>query len=138
MDVHLFDGKLDIQNLKLNNNLTLEEKLRLCQELNPLIKGKALIYYWMIMRDKDGKSNYDPSNNLSALDLLAMAASHKDNPDFILLLNSQLKDMATGSCPQGRTHRLFQLLMAFNKDNLTPPDKSSNELPPTIPVSHVE
>ena len=63
-------------------------------------------------------ANYDPSNGLYVDDLLYeiyLLSKDPENEDLFDLLASQLEDMRTGFCPQGRTTRLFQVVDAFKK-----------------------
>ena len=56
--------------------------------------------------------NYDPTNKLSGDDLLYLVALRlsRNYEDFLPMLIVQLEDLSTGSCPQGVSHRLFQIL----------------------------
>ena len=70
--------------------------------------------------DKDGRvsrsPNYDPTNDLHADDLLYLCFEQivlENNLDLTRALISQLEDMRTGLCAQGRTTRLFQILLAY-------------------------
>jgi len=61
--------------------------------------------------------NYDPINKLYADDLLYLSYEKiivEKNTDFTNILISQLEDMISGLCSQGRTTRLFQILFAFH------------------------
>ncbi len=66
--------------------------------------------------------NFDPTNNISADDLLVgcaiiwnnISASHQDlQKDFASEFFSQCTDMLSGFCPQGRTTRLWQIIIAY-------------------------
>lgn len=74
----------------------------------------AIGYLTAIVRDVGTPANHDPSNSLCADDLIVACWEHRMNEDFMRELEAQLEDMRTGFCPQGRTHRLFQLLAAFS------------------------
>lgn len=63
-----------------------------------------------------GGENYDSANNMYACDLLYIVYERivrKDDmsPRYLEELILQLQDMQTGPCPQGRTTRLFQILV---------------------------
>lgn len=63
-----------------------------------------------------GGENYDPKNDMYACDLLYIVYERiirKDemSPRYLEELILQLEDMQTGPCPQGRTTRLFQILV---------------------------
>ena len=73
-------------------------------------------------RNPGGNPNFDPANNLFACDLLYLLCEkilYDGCEEHIKLLLTQLDEMATGLCPQGRTTRLFQILIMLKKD-LTP------------------
>ncbi len=111
MNTHAYDGK--IKNELYFKQLTLDEKLQKGQELLQCLNNP---YLQIIINDIGTSKNYDPTNCLNADDLLCLCWEYKDDEDFIQELNIQLLDMATGFCPQGRTHRLYQLLVAFKND----------------------
>lgn len=113
VDTHTFDGKLDknlILSLSEVSKLSNEEKREKCNILCKYINNDKMK---IIINDAGRESNYDKSNDIHAADLLYICVDFSTNKDFIELLRIQLTDMNTGFCPQGRTHRLFQLIMAF-------------------------
>jgi len=57
--------------------------------------------------------NYDHTNDLHADDLLYFLSELALSEDLMDLVNMQFEEMTGGLCPQGRTHRLYQLAMAF-------------------------
>jgi hypothetical protein len=67
----------------------------------------------MVNEINDNDRSYDPTNDISVGDLLFLCKNYIDNQDFMNEFEIQLTDMQTGFCPQGRTHRLFQLLLTF-------------------------
>lgn len=83
-------------------------------ELREQIKNISPIaerYLEMIL---NGSGNWDSANNVDALYLLCLASlSSNKERDFYIALAEQLEDMATGSCPQGRTTRIAQVLDSF-------------------------
>lgn len=103
MNVHSFDGCLtsvphnDVDKASL-------EPLRAI-EPNDIME--------VLLNDLGTPANFDSSNNIWADDLLVLCLPHLDNPDFREAMTEQLNDMRTGFCPQGRTHRLYQLVKAF-------------------------
>lgn len=69
--------------------------------------------------------NYDSPNNLYADDLLYLLYEKiviDNSHEHASLLASQLDEMISGLCPQGRTTRLLQVLIML-KDDLTPTSK---------------
>lgn len=66
--------------------------------------------------------NYDPKNNLHACDLLYLICEKIQNSDkedsleYFNLLLTQLNDMMSGMCAQGRTTRLAQVLVMLEKE----------------------
>lgn len=61
-----------------------------------------------------GARNYDPDDDLHAYDLLEACATLGVTQELVDVLTEQLRDMATGFCPQGRTHRLLSVFQAFS------------------------
>ena len=58
------------------------------------------------------EKNYDCTNSLRADDILYLFASFiRRDIEVCDMLNIQLGEMAGGMCPQGRTHRLLQILI---------------------------
>lgn len=58
-------------------------------------------------------SNYDKINNISVDHLLYEIAKLSNTIDDLTILEEQLIDMKTGSCPQGRSLRLIQILKSW-------------------------
>jgi hypothetical protein len=56
--------------------------------------------------------NHDQINNLIATDILYILLKNLDTSEYSIL-EEQLADMTSGLCSQGRTIRLFQLLVAY-------------------------
>ena len=69
----------------------------------------------------NSQANYDPTNDLHADDLLWLCGeilfgdTACDKLDFLALLTQQLHDMESGSCAQGRTSRLFQVVASYGE-----------------------
>jgi hypothetical protein len=63
--------------------------------------------------------NYDHTNDLHAEDILFYLGKlvaklcRSSINDFLDLVNLQLDEMSSGICPQGRTHRFYQVALAF-------------------------
>lgn len=116
LNTHSYDGKLDkklIEEIQAVD-ATHQELLDCGEEILTFINNPiAKKFLNDIINSIDMPANYDPTNNIRAENILFLIGKYKDNPDCIAVLEAQLIDMATGACPQGRTHRLFQVLMSF-------------------------
>ena len=114
LNTHFYDGKitneLPIQKLMKEKQEYGQDLLDSCKHIDK----KAIKYLKTIVKDIGTPKNIDSTNKLNADDLLCLCWMHRNNKDFIDELEIQLLDMATGFCPQGRTHRLYQLLLAFD------------------------
>lgn len=115
IDTHTYDGKL-------NNSIipeilkSDEEKKEECHKFITLkIDKEAKLFLSKIIKDIGTKSNFDSTNKLDAGNILYSCIKYIDNEDFVKMLEEQLLDMKTGFCPQGRTHRLYQLFLSFSK-----------------------
>lgn len=128
MNIHIFDGQLLEAKALLSVYLesaaevSSEDKIMAFEQLKTFIQPN--LNFDIIVNDfktfgHNLGSNYDPTNELYADDLLYLCAillEKLDNTDeFLFIFNQQLIDMSTGMCPQGRTHRLFQIIMAFKE-----------------------
>ncbi|CAN5887102.1 hypothetical protein BH23THE1_BH23THE1_34160 [soil metagenome] len=128
MNVHIFDGQLLNTKAFISTHLSIasavsnEDKLlsfeRLRSQLRPNPNINTIINDFIVYGHENGP-NYDPSNDLYlyADDLLYICAELvqklPQNETLKFLLNEQFIHMSTGMCPQGRTHRLFQIVLAF-------------------------
>lgn len=115
LDIHTYDGKLQ-NTLRVNNLLSITDKKTLASTLiTPIqkINLESSLLLSKLISDIGTGANYDPTNKISADDLLVLCSEKKDSVDFIQELIIQLQDMKTGMCSQGRTHRLYQLILAF-------------------------
>ena len=54
--------------------------------------------------------NYDPINNVDFVELLSLTWRLVVGSDLIELFKEQYLDILNGTCPQGRTTRIFQIL----------------------------
>ena len=121
-ETHFYDGQLEKAVLEADlsraSQKTSEEKLAAFGLLRSLLPKITHHNFDVIVRDfiRTGRTkgaNYDPTNDLYADDLLYLCSELSSDPVLIDLLTAQLVDMSTGICPQGRTHRLFQVLWAL-------------------------
>lgn len=124
-DIHIYDGKLDRQHT--HAQVAKFQKLSAQGRDNHL---KAALARWCpaladpreaallarIATDQGKGANYDNTNDLWAEDLLLLlhySVPRSADPEFVPLLSTHLHDMLTGSCPQGRVIRLWQLALPF-------------------------
>ena len=130
MNVHLYDGKLDLYiatKIVEVYFLTVEEKRHKGQSLLDSLEDKlspvALRNLRRLVSDIGTSANIDNTHSivfpdgkripLCVDDLLCLCYENKLNEDFIKEFEIQLIDMSTGMCAQGRTHRIVQILTAF-------------------------
>nr|QBK87600.1 MAG: uncharacterized protein LCMAC201_05130 [Marseillevirus LCMAC201] len=135
LDTHHYDGKLHTNTLiKTVYNLTGENLIdqkntyftRLIQDLklNPIVpeqyRPTAIEAVNQITRSIRKSSNYDKTNGMYADDVLYLVCRKIDetkNTDALVYLSEQLSDiMTSGQCPQGRSTRIFQVLMALSPE----------------------
>jgi hypothetical protein len=120
-NVHEFDGKLSpdaILRLDELEDYTPFEKRIKCSKLlqttdhfDPVAKR----HLNLCIEDIGKEANIDRTNNLVADDLLYLCAEYYCDDEFLKVLETQLCDMETGWCAQGRCSRLYQTLLAFQK-----------------------
>jgi hypothetical protein len=122
LNTHTYDGKIDINQLPdliTIRQLTLDQKKERGVELliaasNILGINPIAIYHLKgIIESMGTLLNIDMTNGLFADDLICICWVYRYNSEFMAELETQLMDMNSGFCPQGRTHRLFQILVAF-------------------------
>lgn len=112
MDTHIFDGKydpkvLDKEILSITDEHTFDKIVDVITD--PLAKT---ILNTLIV-DAGRPPNFDPLSGLWADILLKLCCNFIENSDFVDILQTQLIEMYTGMCSQGRVTRLYQLLVAF-------------------------
>ena len=112
-NVHSYDGKI-INTLKLNIVPEEEKDLRLQELMDLLTDPRAKNSMRIIINSFGTSQNIDTTNNLISDLLLLSCWEYRHLDGFIKNLEEQLLDMITGFCPQGRTHRLYQLLLAYS------------------------
>jgi hypothetical protein len=113
LNTHYYDGKIE-QSLTFNNYTLTEKKEKYNELLTKITNPISLHFFNILQKDINTDHNIDPTNNINADDLICLCWEHKDNNVFVEELEIQLADMINGNCAQGRTHRLYQLLLAFN------------------------
>lgn len=85
------------------------------QPSTPRTKNSTRNMIELLKRDGDGSANYDPLNQIHTIDILARTWYYirklptQEQSYFF----TQLKEINDGSCPQGRTTRLFQIYYSF-------------------------
>ena len=135
-ETHSYDGKLASRKLEIDKHLTRaaksgkEEKIAMFNRLLAHLRTKSGFSpqseanLRTIIRDftqDNAGPNYDPTNNLFAIDLLWLCAelcfltSSEVADEVSMLINIQLEEMSSGMCAQGRTHRLFQVVASFSE-----------------------
>ncbi len=120
MDVHIYDGhitvgehlRIKLDNIK--NNVDTDHKIYIARSFIDLCQhsiSKRVLE--IIVNDIGTMNNYDPSNDLNVDDILYACWDYHEDQHFLNLFEEQLYDMQSGLCSQGRTHRLYQLLVTF-------------------------
>lgn len=110
IQTHTYDGQLPQLDLNCQENVPAISELRhKIEMINPLV----LTFFDVIVRDKGRPPNFDPTNNLDAYYLLNFIAVNQQYLDYSLFIE-QLQDMNTGFCPQGRTTRLYQIIIQIS------------------------
>lgn len=129
LNTHFYDGQLEAVKVKINPELEriaaipVESKLiRFTTLLIRLPVGSGRNNLVRIIRDfqlygAHKGPNYDTKNNLATEDILyyyieIMLQVDKEKQESLLnLLNTQLKEMSSGLCAQGRVCRLLQITL---------------------------
>lgn len=130
---HSYDGKLEKTKLQLIKdisrasvvplNVKLEAFAQLREHLKRILLSpqasrcfEVIVHTFSQAGHVKNSPNYDPTNDLFADDLLYLCFEQivvERNEDLARALILQLEDMSTGLCAQGRTTRLFQILLAY-------------------------
>lgn len=119
-NVHEFDGKVP---MKLKNIYTENEMKKIINDAGFLTKMRydARFMSNLIITESSDK-NLDPLNHnmdarqlfVALLENISNIKDPEDKETFCMLLEEQLCDMKNlGSCPQGRSIRLWQLLQCI-------------------------
>ena len=128
MDVHIFDGKIKnsyITKNKFNNT----EKLKMFDELFEVLKSDSAKKGLVLIKNIESGGNYDNTNDMYADDVMAEICNYIINESYsenkekiedvktiINTIDEQLSDMYnTGTCPQGRVIRLYQIYKSIYK-----------------------
>ena len=121
IDVHTMDSKYTHHiETRFDKNSKMErfEKLKTeVKSLLPIINTRGLE---VVINDTETDANWDKINNLKADDVLVELyeylkdRSTEDKVSFYSLIIEELNDMiAMGTCPQGRTTRIYQIYTAM-------------------------
>lgn len=132
-DTHYYDFNLINRKNDLNYYLSKAEKVEKQQKIssflllrNELFKSSyfgvnAQRNFDIILNDYyHTKLTYDNTNQLWVCDLLYICSKlvekyKKEDIDFLDLCAIQFDEMSSGMCVQGRTHRLFQIVSAYEE-----------------------
>lgn len=120
-NVHEFDGKVP---MKMGSKYDNHEMKKIIHDAG-FLKKMRHDAQWMAQQimTENSEKNIDPLNHhmdarhmlVALLDKIAHIRDQEDKEFFHLLLEEQLSDMKNlGSCPQGRTIRLWQLLQSLS------------------------
>lgn len=106
-NTHDYDGKLNkLPSIAVNEADIFQLYFRL---RNPHALGALKLML------TDHKNNYDPTNQLHALELLTRILQSKQLQECWAMFEEQMADIIlSGPCAQGRCARLYQLYMALN------------------------
>jgi len=149
LNTHHYDGKLKAEISKFKDlnkigEISLEEKkevfLAIHQWLSPRNPEATRMLQLIIDNTNDHKqksSNFDPSNDYWADDLLYMCwemrkkiqqdGDDEDKELFDSVFTLQLEDIKGGTCAQGRTARLFQVISSFTDNTSSEENEISSE-----------
>jgi hypothetical protein len=112
-NTHYYDGKIATEFIKEPDVAFLEHESDVAVLRTKLVNPLAINVLNVMLNDWGTDANYDPTNNIRVEPLLIKCLDFVDNPDFVSLFETQLVDMLTGFCSQGRTHRLTDLVRVF-------------------------
>lgn len=128
LNLHFFDDKL------VHASEWIRPDVERVSQLDPIAKTDAIaklkemliefpfqipgaLEVFDIVSNEHDSSNRDPITNLSTPDLLFILYERIVNEqyeDCLDILITQLSDMRTGMCPQGRVTRLLQIIVMFD------------------------
>lgn len=109
LNTHTYDFLLPPLNFESSVKKDFSQlRLELSKRLNQHNQS-ALTYFDLIVNDGHNHQNFDQTNNIYADDLLYLLSINIESIPWEYFIE-QLLDISTGSCPQGRTIRLFQII----------------------------
>lgn len=126
LNTHFYDGKL-------NRNPNLDAKIESVRDIDENEKRRVILQFFQQPKNKlskigneymrkviddmihpNGKvKNFDGKNGLWAGDVLYLICKNNPSRTIVDVINVQFEDMRTGLCPQGRSTRLYQVLLAI-------------------------
>jgi len=113
LNTHTYDGHLLPLKQEFSSLLDDPDKEKEIEKLRELITDTtALSFFDKIVLNRNHQSNFDKSNGLYAFDLLYILAVYREKIP-INTFEEQLCDMETGFCPEGKTTRLYQLIITI-------------------------
>jgi len=115
-NVHIYDGFLQ-NKYKPTKTFTSLEKLTFFQKFISLSKNdKAKEMVKIMMNDYNQDTTKDNQNFIDWSNLFADLMIHESFDDLLPILELQLEDAFNlGQCAQGRSTRLLQIWLAFEK-----------------------
>lgn len=128
-NVHEFDGKLRkivVPSVPKEDEALLISKFSE-RSMRPPARGIAndILYYGDDVRNMDHANDMNARNLLVVVLYLISGLPENDHLEWYSLLEEQLVDMARlGPCPQGRTVRLWQLLLCLLDEKSPTPEAS--------------
>lgn len=106
--VHFYDYKWNSIYESIKKKLTLQIDFEIClSEINNKNNNTIKVSNLLL---NDRKNNYDEKNNISVEELISYTWPLVKNTDFENLFFEQYLDIMNGTCSQGRTTRIFQIL----------------------------
>jgi hypothetical protein len=117
--VHHYDHIIDPTLIeRINNDHSLAEKKALGYQLLDACKTrkfnrKAIQVLTRLVRNMGTKKNVESTNNINIDDILCVCSTLRDNDEFMTLFETQLIEIRSGPCVQGRCHRLLQIVAPF-------------------------
>jgi hypothetical protein len=118
LQTHNYDGKLhERKQLYINeiNRVRTLDKRREFEELKNLLQLPPQQQMLFDAITQSNVGNYDPTNDMDAKDLIFLCFEKRQEEAMVPLLRLAFEDMLTGSCPQGRSTRMFQVLVSLEK-----------------------
>lgn len=118
LETHHYDGKLLDMARKIQK-AEIDDKMEMFQEFEQFVHSP---YFGKMKHDDYSRNgaNYDNTNNVDAVDILVeifkryKTLSDEKKKDLLQILNSQIEDMVSGFCSQGRCTRLLQVFFVFD------------------------
>ena len=129
LDVHYYDGNwgdVDRYIDKITNIPSPLKQDHINSLRSRLTNGKIKISPIAILNFNTiaATNTFDPSNKIHVYDLLyileELCKEYEDPTDLLNIMVEQLEDLSSGLCTQGRTTRLYQIMVSFVKEEMLP------------------